>query len=131
MREKKFRRQTELQPQRTILGSHVKAVYCHYGQMVSQIFPAFYPMELGTSTRVIQKTVALRQLKTFRTLANSSLMYGHTRGVVPHVIKGRGQNGSHIIALGLYFLLVHIGSPYLFQLLRYKPTNIHQNLVQF
>ena len=35
-------------------------------------------MELGTSTRVIQKTVALRQLKTFQTLANSSLLiYGH------------------------------------------------------
>jgi len=26
-------------------------------------FPAFYPMELGTSTTVTQKTVALRQLK--------------------------------------------------------------------
>ena len=36
-----------------------------------------------------------------------------------------------MIAFGLYFLLVQIGSPYLFQLLRYKPTNIHQNLVQF
>jgi len=38
MREKKFRRQTELQPQRTILDSHVKAVYCHTEQTVSQIF---------------------------------------------------------------------------------------------
>ena len=52
-------------------------------------------------------------------------------GVVSHVVKGRSQNGSHMIALGLYFLFVQIGSPYLFQLLRYKPTNIHQNLVQF
>ena len=46
----------------------------------SQIFPAFYPMELRTSTRVTQKTVALRELKTFWTLANSSLMYGHKWG---------------------------------------------------
>jgi len=38
MREKKIRRQTELQMQRTILDSHVKAVYCHTGQTVSQIF---------------------------------------------------------------------------------------------
>jgi len=38
MREKKIRRQTELQPQRTILDSHVKAVHCHPGQTVSQIF---------------------------------------------------------------------------------------------
>jgi len=38
MREKKFRRQTELQPPRTILDSNVKAVYCHTGQTVSQIF---------------------------------------------------------------------------------------------
>jgi len=53
------------------------------------------------------------------------------QGVVSHVIKGRGQNESHMIALGLHFLLVQIGSPYLFQLLRYKPTNVHQNLVQF
>jgi len=37
-------------------------------------------MERGTSARVTQKKVALRQLKTFRTLANSSLMYGHKRG---------------------------------------------------
>jgi len=50
MQEKKIRRQTELQPQRSILDSHVKAVYCHTGQTVSQIFPTFYPMELGTST---------------------------------------------------------------------------------
>jgi len=38
-------------------------------------------MELGISTRVTQKTVALRQLKTFQTLANNS-MYGHKRGCV-------------------------------------------------
>jgi len=37
-------------------------------------------MDLGTNTRVTQKTVALRQLKTFRTLANNSLMYVHKRG---------------------------------------------------
>ena len=36
-----------------------------------------------------------------------------------------------MIALGLYFLLVQIGSPYLSQLQRYKPTNIYQNLTQF
>jgi len=52
-------------------------------------------------------------------------------GVVSYVIKGRGQNRSHMIALGLYFLLVQIGSPYLSQLSRYKPTNVHQNLAQF
>jgi len=80
MREKKIRRQTELQTQRTILDSHVKAVYCHTGQTISQIFFRIYPMELRTSTGVTQKTVALRQLKTFRTLASSSLMYGHKRG---------------------------------------------------
>jgi len=50
-------------------------------------------------------------------------------GVVSHVIKKHGQNGSHMIALGLYFLLVQIAFPYLFQLLRYKPTNIRQNLI--
>ena len=44
----------------------MKAVCCHAEQTVS--------------TSVTQKTVALRQLKTFRTLANSSLMYGHKRG---------------------------------------------------
>ena len=53
------------------------------------------------STSVMQKTVALRQLKTFRTLANSLVIYGHKRGVVSHVSKGRGQNGSHIKTLGL------------------------------
>ena len=37
-------------------------------------------MELGTITSVMQKTVALRQLKTFRTLANSLVIYGHKRG---------------------------------------------------
>jgi len=33
-----------------------------------------------------------------------------------------------MIALGLYFLLLQIGLPYLSQLQKYKPTNIHQNL---
>ena len=37
-------------------------------------------MELGTSTSVMQKAVALRQLKTFRTLANRLVTYGHQRG---------------------------------------------------
>ena len=88
-------------------------------------------MELGTSASVTQKTVELRELKTFWTLANISLMYGHKQGCGLSCNQWRGQNGMHMIALGMYFLLVQIGSPFLFQLLRYKPTNIDQNLVQF
>jgi len=52
-------------------------------------------MELGTSTRVTQKTVALRQLKTFWILANSSMVING--GVVSHEIKGYGQN---VLSLG-------------------------------
>jgi len=71
-------------------------------------------MELGTSTRVTQKTVALRELKPsgLGQIAHQCMVING--GVVSHMIKGRGQNGSHMIALGFYFLLVQIGSPYLF-----------------
>ena len=65
-------------------------------------FPTFYPMELGTSTSVTPETVVLRQVKTFWTLANSSLMYGHKWGCGLSHDQGVLPNDStwNVLSLG-------------------------------